>query len=686
MLQCAFFRSSFVALGAMFWGLVPLGVHAQPASEPAATAPIPIERFFQRPAILEAKLSPSGTKIALTTSRGSTRVRLMVIDLTEETPKALRAASFSDADVTRFDWVGDNRLIYSVLDLEAGSGDDALFAPGLYAANPDGSATLQLVGRQGKPFVTFGNAVDHTLPWNNILLSVPVQQAGVNPDEVVIGELSFADNDIKSILPKWLNIRTGRIRAMDLGAPAGAVDWMFDSKGQARVATTRVDGRSAIYWRGPGETQWRKLMESEFLTQPFSPSAVDDAGNLYVTFRDDSNGLTVLSRFDFEKGEPQKPAMVVAQDFDFRGNMVLDRTGSRALGVRANTITERTIWFDEGMKNMQALADAQLPGRVNRLSCRRCGADDMVVLVRTFSDRDPGNLLLYKAAAKQWISIGSVLDGIDFRRMATVDLHRIKARDGRDLPVWLTQPVGLKPGKPVPAVVLVHGGPWIRNGYWQWEAFEQFLASRGYLVISPEFRGSTGYGDAHYRAGWKQWGQSMQDDVADALLWAQKQGLASSKACIAGASYGGYSTLMGLVRHPALYQCGVAWAAVTEPTLFLKGARWLDDDVSTSGRRYTLPELVGDVEKDADMLQANSPLTQVAKIKAPLLLAFGESDRRVPLVHGERLRAALIEAGRPPEWVTYPNEGHSWRQVSTEVDFARRVEKFLGQHLKADSP
>jgi dipeptidyl aminopeptidase/acylaminoacyl peptidase len=215
---------------------------------------------------------------------------------------------------------------------------------------------------------------------------------------------------------------------------------------------------------------------------------------------------------------------------------------------------------------------------------------------------------------------------------------------------------------------------------------EQFLASRGYLVISPEFRGSTGYGDEHYRAGWKQWGQAMQNDVADALLWAQKQGLASDKACIAGASYGGYSTLMGLVRHPELYRCGVAWVAVTDPKLFLEGAWGVIDDIDDSSRRHMLPQLVGDVDKDAEMLAANSPLLRAQDIKAPLMLAFGENDLRVPLAHGERLRQALIRVGRPPLWVTYPNEAHSWRQVDTNVDFARRMEKFLGQHLKSSTP
>ena len=656
---------------------------ASAASAAAATLePIPIERFFQRPAVLEAKLSPSGKQLALTTSRGGNRVGLVVIDLADGGAKAMRAASFSDADITQFDWVGEKRLVFSVLDLEAGGGEDRRYAPGLYGVNPDGADLRQLVKRQDSPFVSDGSSRSRALEWNHILLHVPLQQDGVTPEEVVVGTMYFGNDSIESIVPMWLNTRNGLTRSIELSAPAHSVSWMFDSKGEARLAGTLKDGRQAVHWRGPGEAKWRKLDESDVLKPAFTPSAVDDAGNLYVSFSDGPEGYSVLSRFDFDKGSPQTPAQVTTPGFDFSGSMVLDRIGARALGVRVDTDGEQTVWFDEGMKRMQALADEALPGRVNRLSCRRCGGADMVVLVRSYSDRDPGRLYLYKAQNKRWQAVSRVLDDIDEKRMATVDLHRIKARDGRDLPVWLTQPAGSKAGQPLPAVVLVHGGPWVRGGHWQWQALEQFLASRGYLVIAPEIRGSTGYGQAHYKAGWKQWGQTMQDDVADALLWAQKQGLASDKACIAGASYGGYSALMGLVRHPELYRCGVAWVAVTDPFLMLQGSWFVQDDSNSTVRKHMLPELVGDADKDAAMLKANSPLLQAKQIKAPLLLAFGDADRRVPLAHGERLRDALRDAGRPPEWVVYPNEAHGWRQVSTQVDFARRVEKFLGQHLQ----
>jgi dipeptidyl aminopeptidase/acylaminoacyl peptidase len=313
----------------------------------------------------------------------------------------------------------------------------------------------------------------------------------------------------------------------------------------------------------------------------------------------------------------------------------------------------------------------------------------MVAVARVYNDRDPGQLWLYRAApparadgtpGSAWRAISNVRQGIDPRRMAQVDLHRIAARDGRELPVWVTLPAGHQPRTGSPAVVLLHGGPWVRGGYWRWSELEQFLASRGYVVISPEFRGSTGYGQAHYQAGFRQWGQAMQDDVADATKWAQAQGLAD-RFCVAGASYGGYSTLMGLVRDPELYRCGVAIVAVTDPFLYLQGSWWIDDDISGYGRRYSLPRLVGDPERDAAMLKAASPLEQAARITRPLLLMHGGRDLRVPVQHAERLREALRAAGREPEWVVYPDEGHGFLRLDNRVDMARRIEAFLGRHL-----
>ena len=138
---------------------------------------------------------------------------------------------------------------------------------------------------------------------------------------------------------------------------------------------------------------------------------------------------------------------------------------------------------------------------------------------------------------------------------------------------------------------------------------------------------------------------------------------------------------MGLVRHPELYRCGVAWVAVTDLVLLLSGSPWVADDANRDVRRIGLKRLVGDVATQREAIEAQSPVHQVDRIRAPLLLGFGEQDLRVPLAHGLRLRESLTKAGRPPQWVSYAGEAHSWRQTATLVDWARRMEQFLGEHL-----
>nr|WP_283254459.1 alpha/beta fold hydrolase [Ramlibacter paludis] len=259
-----------------------------------------------------------------------------------------------------------------------------------------------------------------------------------------------------------------------------------------------------------------------------------------------------------------------------------------------------------------------------------------------------------------------------------MDLVRFAARDGLQIPAWLTVPKGTPKGKKMPMVVLVHGGPWVREE-WEWKADSQFLASRGYVVLEPEFRGSDGFGFDHLRRGFKQWGLAMQNDVADATRWAIAQGIADpARICIAGASYGGYATLMGLVNDPDLYKCGISWAGVSDLTLKYE-VTWSDSPEAY--KLYGMPVLVGDKDKDAAQFKATSPIEQAARVKQPLLLAHGNADRRVPIIHSVKLRDALAKTNPQVEWVEYADEGHGWKLVPNRIDWWTRVEKFLQKNI-----
>ena len=681
-----------------------MGLVGAAAAQPQAVAPAhlpgaspPVEAFFGHPDLAQPLLSPSGRWLALLVRGTAGRNTLAVLDLASP-GKADALAGFTDADIRHVHWVGDEHLVFDVIDLQAGSGERRL-APGLFSVSRDGKTLRELV-KVRNAFLVSGSSrmVDRRLDYNHLLLHVP--QPGNSPGgssytsntsntsntEVIVGEVRFGSRGaIESVVPKRLDVSTGRVRNIAQGTPENARGWLFDAAGEPRLAVSSASGRTRVHWRAPAQDAWVLLQDADTLALPWAPHSLDAAGTLYVTTARGSGGTRVLTRFDFASGRPAREPMVDVAGFDFEGGLVSEHGGGRTLGVRAHSDAETTVWFDARMGALQDEVDRRLPGRVNRLSCRRCDTDERVVLIESGSDRDPGSILLWRGKSEKIELLGATRKAIDPARMATLDFHRFQARDGRGVPVWVTQPAATSPptaDSSRPAVVLVHGGPWVRGGRWGWHPMQQFLASRGYVVIEPEFRGSTGYGLAHFRAGWRQWGQAMQDDVADAVLWAaQQKFIDPQRVCIAGASYGGYATLMGLVRHPELYRCGAAWAAVTEPLRLLERSWWWQDDVSDEARAYSLPAMLADPKADAEMLKAISPVQQAARIQAPVLLAFGELDLRVPLVHGKEMRDALIQAGRTPDWIVYPQEGHGWRKLENQHDFARRLEAFFARHL-----
>lgn len=660
---------SLAAAGAAF---AQSQTQAQPQQPPAG--PIAAESFYRHPDIEAAVISPSGRWLAVRTRHGGKRVGILAFDL-DARSQPIETVRFADADISAVYWVNDERMVFELVDLEGGSGDQR-FAPGLYSVKPDGSELLQLIRSYDKGFVSRTTRIRDALDSNHSLLAVPIG----NGNEVIVGENRYDGlGDYVSTRAKRLDASNGASSALAFDTPANAREWLFDPAGEPRVIVAADGAYRTVHWRAPGKDGWVQLARFESLRMGFEPFFVDAAGVLYVTTPDGPGGTAVLRRFDFATGKPSTEALTKTPGFDFRGSIVVDPVNGRTLGVRVETDAESTVWFDPRLKTLQAAVDARLPGQVNLIDCRRCAGKDAVVLVRSHSDRDPGRFWIYRPDGERWQSAGARRKDIDPERMATLDLHRIKARDGVEFPVWVTTPPRV--AKPAPSVVLVHGGPWSRGVHWNWDADAQFLASRGYIVIEPEFRGSTGYGAALFRAGWKQWGGAMQDDVADAVSWAAAKGLIDAKrVCIAGASYGGYATLMSLARHPSLYRCGVAWAAVTDPRLMFAFS-WLND-VSEESKRYGLREVLGDPDKDAAMLEAAAPVAQAARIKAPVLLAFGEQDRRVPLEHGTTMRDALRAAGNAPEWVVYPEEGHGWLRIESRLDFAQRVERFLAKNLQ----
>jgi len=644
----------------------------------AMAAPPPLELFFANPQFTRAALSPGGRYLAAISGAAGRRDALAIVDLQS---KALNiVAGYGNADVLAFEWVNDERLLFNVSDKQIGA-DGAYLVNGLYAVDRDGSDLRQLAaqgGSSGAPAVGSRLRTQATLPWHTSMLG---QRGAQDSDWVYVRALDIgAAGTVQAVDLLHLNTRTGQTRKV--ARPDAVYDWLLDNGGEPRLATASKDGVTSIHYRDPASGQWRVIASFDAYTggpDAFTPLGFGSDGTLYVSKHNGSDTASLYT-FDLAAGKINPKPLIVTDGYDFDGALVSRR--GKLLGFTLLTDAYSSVWFDTDMSAIQNKVDALLPGTNNLLSVA-AGNGAPWVLVRSYSDRQPSTWLAYHVASGALTRVGGAYPGIDPARMGRQQPVRYKARDGREIPALLTLPPG--GGKGLPLVMLVHGGPYVRGSSWGWDDESQFLASRGYAVLEPAYRGSTGFGRAHFEAGWKQWGLAMQDDIADGARWAVSQGHADpGRICIMGASYGGYAALMGLVRDPDLYRCGVNWLGVADIKLLYSGHWSFESDLGLAWKKYGMPTLVGDPVKDAAQLAATSPIEQAARITRPLLMAYGGADERVPLIHGTRLREAVTRSNKAVEWVEYPREGHGWSLPETRVDFWRRVEKFLGRNIGKD--
>ncbi len=665
-----FLRAAFAAALACA-----LPVHAQAPAATQAARP-PIASFFANSAFGGASLSPDARFLAVRSGAPGKRDFLAVVNLADNSAKVV--ASYDDADIGDFRWISNERLVFNTREKGVGVGN-MRYAPGLYAVNRDGEKFVELADRVGAVHTTGTRVVRKILPWHTYLLG----QAGPrNSDTIYVQSYNFdTAGEVRSVDLLRLNTLTGFTQSVP--RPGNVTSWMLDHQGEPRLASSFDKDTVTLHYRDPASGAWRVLASYPAYgdgSKALEPLGFAPDGKLYVLARSSGRDTTALHVFDVASGKIDPQPLVLTAGFDFDGSLVTNR--DKVLGIRFTTDAESNEWFDLGMKAVQASIDKLLPATINLITVP-AQSDSPWVLVRSYSDTIPGTWSLYNIQTKAINKIADVRPNINPAQMGRQQFVRYKARDGLEIPALLTLPAGGAKQK-LPMVVLVHGGPFVRGGSWGWSRDTQFLASRGYAVLEPEFRGSTGFGTKHFKAGFKQWGLAMQDDLADGVRWAVDKGIADgARVCIAGASYGGYATLMGLVKHPDLYKCGINWVGVTDINLLYNGGWNFTNDTSDEYKAYGMPEMIGDPVKDAAQFKATSPIEQAARITQPVLLAYGGADRRVPVNHGTKFRDALQKTNRNVEWVEYPEEGHGWSLEKNNIDFWSRVERFLDRHIGA---
>lgn len=644
-----------------------------PATAPAAISPPPLSAFFGNSPFGDAKLSPTARYLAVRASAPGQRDFLLVIDIESKSGKII--ANYTDADINGFYWINDTRLVFDTHEKGVGPGDQR-FAPGLYAIDHDGGRFTELASRTGRS----ANEGSRTA---RKLLPVQSRIAGNMPWEgsdftYVVSAVGNTRNELSYFDLLRVNTVTGQYTTVP--RPGNTVGWLLDHKGEPRLAITDKDLTRTIQYLDPASGKWRALTSfpvHQETIDTIEPIGFGPSGTLFVVARG-KTGLKALHTFDIASGKLDPQPLLSAPGYDFDGGLVVN--SDKVLGVLFRTDATSNEWFDPAMKQLQQDVDKLLPATVNVISVPAQAASTLT-LVTAYSDTVAPLYFLYHTKTKDLSKIGEARPGLQAAQMGRQQFFRYKARDGLDIPALLTLPPGAKRSG-LPLVVMVHGGPEVRGASWGWAPESQFLASRGYAVLEPEFRGSKGFGAQHQRAGYKQWGLAMQNDIADGVRWAIDKGIVDPKRiCIAGASYGGYATLMGLVNDPDLYKCGINFVGVTDIGLLFDNGWSFSDDVSREAKEHSMPEKIGDPVKDAAQFKATSPIQQAARITQPLILAYGGVDRRVPLNHGTAFRDAVMRTNQNVEWIMYPEEGHGWSLEKNRLDFWGRVEKFLDRHI-----
>lgn len=525
----------------------------------------------------------------------------------------------------------------------------------LFAARLDGSGTRDLTDLDGIQAQVLGRSRNH-------------------PHHVLVG--------INDRVPQLhdvykVDLRTGE-REKVVENP-GFVGFVADADLNVVVAATMGPDGGVLVFQRVGE-DWQPLLQAgseDSLTT--SPIAMDATGR--VLFLIDSRGRDTAGAFALSLDTGEQTLLAEDPRADV-SDLIVHPTERRVQAVASTW--QRTTWqiLDDDIRpDLEALETEAGGGEVSVLSR---SDDDQTWTVALVGDEGPVRYGLWNRTTKTWTFLFMSRSALEGRTLARMLPRVIESRDGLSLVSYLSLPPGSDddgdgvPDAPLPLVLLVHGGPWARDS-WGYDPLHQWLANRGYAVLAVNFRGSTGFGKAFVNAGDKAWAAEMHDDLIDAVQWAIAQGITTSdKVAIAGGSYGGYATLVGLTFTPDVFACGVDIVGPSNiQTLIESIPEYWKPMVAQFHNRVGNPT----TEEGQAFLWSRSPLSRVDRITRPLLIGQGANDPRVKQAESDQIVGAMQEHGIPVTYVLFPDEGHGFARPENSMAFWGIMEAFLASHL-----
>jgi dipeptidyl aminopeptidase/acylaminoacyl peptidase len=597
---------------------------------------IPRDVLFGNPEKVGPALSPDGTRIAYLAPHAgllSVWVRSIGVDddrlVASDPARPIRNAFWSPR--------GD-RVLY----LQDAGGDENFH---LFAADPNGIApAVDLTPFEATRVMV--QAIDYT-----------------RPDAMLIA-MNRRDPQLFDIYR--LDPATGET-TLDTQNPGTIAAFAEDVELRVRAGVIQhPDASTEILVRDDLEAPWRTL--ARFDADDGTPSLVGftlDGGSLLVITSADADAARLV-RFDLATGAREDVAGDPHYDIDDVHFSPRTKTP-----IAASVARDRSEWIvlDHAYDDDFAALTAQVRGDLGIASIDR---DDRTWLVSSLIDDGSPSYWSYDRSTRRATKLFATRPALERYTLAPMEPITYTARDGLTIHGYLTRPADAPAGR-LPAIVLVHGGPWARD-MWGYNATVQWLANRGYAVLQPNFRGSTGYGKAFLNAGDREWAGTMRTDLLDAKAYLVREGIADAlRVAIMGGSYGGYATLTALAFEPLAFACGIDIVGPSNLNTLLASIPpyW-------APMRASFTRRMGDTEA---FLAEQSPLHRASEIRQPLLIGQGANDPRVKIAESDQIVAAMRERKLDVEYVVFEDEGHGFARPENAKRFNAAVERFLAAHL-----
>ena len=632
-------------------------------------------RFGLREDIQQISLSPDGKAIAFIQPVGARGAALYVVNIDQGSPKPILTSTGDPDRLSYCRWSTVSRLvcgIYMILPSDVG----ALGFTRLIGIDSDGKNLKIVSARDSQNALGYTNRGGSVIDWlgddaggasGSVLMTrdyIPEQTTGTHLGSSREG---FGVDRVDTVSLKRNTLESPK---------PDAAEYISDGHGAVRIMGMRpktsegyVKGRINYFYRKQGSRDWLPLStvaSDAGLDSGFDPYAVDPARNVVFGF-DDNGGHTALFSIALD-GSLKRDLVLARPDTDVDSLIRIGRQ-NRVVGASYATERRQVEFFDPALKKLSASLSKAMPG-LPLVSFIDASADENILLLFAGSDVDPGRYYLFDKTTRKLSEVLPARASLAGMTLATVKPVSFPAADGTQIPGYLTLPPG-SDGKNLPAIVMPHGGPGDRDE-WGFDWLAQYFANRGYAVLQPNFRGSTGYGSAWFQQnGFKSWKIAI-GDVNDGGRWLVKQGIAdAARLGIVGWSYGGYAALQSVVVDPTLFKAIVAVAPVTDL-----------ETLRSESENFTNYKIVDAFIGRGPHVREGSPAQNVDRISAPVLIFHGDRDQNVGIRESRMMASRLKDAGKQAELVEFHNLDHYLDDSIVRTGMLEKMDSFLRTSMK----